>query len=158
MKKNYYEILEISPNASPEIIEKAYKTLTRKYHPDVQTKENKKDAEDKFKEIVKAYETLSDPDKKEEYDEYQKLKGQVESTVPKEETSEKRYIEKRNKYTVSYFQTCLKSIGTVIYNHSKKSKSERSKDIKALAISFGFMIVLILIIWKVPFVNNFFFP
>ena len=38
--KNYYEILEVSQNASPEVIEKAYKALVKKYHPDLQTKEN----------------------------------------------------------------------------------------------------------------------
>ena len=36
MEKNYYNILEVNKNASPEIIEKAYKTLVKKYHPDLQ--------------------------------------------------------------------------------------------------------------------------
>ena len=39
MEENYYDILEVSKNASPEIIEKAYKTLVKKYHPDLQKNE-----------------------------------------------------------------------------------------------------------------------
>lgn len=68
MNKNYYDILEISKNASPEIIEKAYKTLVKKYHPDLQSNENKKKYEEILKEINKAYEILSNPEKKQSYD------------------------------------------------------------------------------------------
>ncbi len=69
MKKNYYEILEIDKNASQEIIEKAYKVLVKKYHPDLQTSpEMKLKYEAKIKEINEAYETLSDTSKKEIYD------------------------------------------------------------------------------------------
>ena len=64
MNKNYYDILQINRNASPEIIEKAYKTLAKKYHPDLQTEENKKQAEEILKEINEAYEILSEPEKK----------------------------------------------------------------------------------------------
>lgn len=68
MDKNYYDILQVNKNASPEIIEKAYKVLAKKYHPDLQTEENKKQAEEILKEINEAYEVLSDPQKKKEYD------------------------------------------------------------------------------------------
>ena len=68
MNKNYYDILQINQNASPEIIEKAYKTLAKKYHPDLQEENNKKEAEEILKEINKAYEILSNPDKKALYD------------------------------------------------------------------------------------------
>ncbi len=65
MKKSLYETLEINENASADEIKKAYRKLARKYHPDV----NKdKDAEEKFKEINAAYEVLSDPQKKQQYD------------------------------------------------------------------------------------------
>ena len=65
--KNYYEILEVSQNASSEVIEKAYKALAKKYHPDANP-DNAKEAEEKFKEIGEAYEVLSDVNKKSEYD------------------------------------------------------------------------------------------
>ena len=54
MEQNYYEILEVNKNASPEIIEKAYKTLVKKYHPDLQQDENKNKYEEKIKKINEA--------------------------------------------------------------------------------------------------------
>lgn len=63
-----YEILEVSENASKEVIEKAYKVLAKKYHPDLQTDENKSVAEKKMKQINDAYDTLSNETKREEYD------------------------------------------------------------------------------------------
>ncbi len=65
-KKDYYEVLGVSRNASPEEIKKAYRKLARKYHPDVNV--NSKEAEARFKEISEANDTLSDPDKKKKYD------------------------------------------------------------------------------------------
>ena len=66
-KRDYYEILGIDKSASDDEIKKAYRKLAKKYHPDV----NKaKDAEEKFKEINEAYEVLSDPQKKQIYDNY----------------------------------------------------------------------------------------
>ncbi|MCF0124618.1 MAG: DnaJ domain-containing protein, partial [Clostridia bacterium] len=74
MKKNYYEILEVDKNASPEIIKKAYNTLVKKYHPDLQDKDLKRDYEEKIKLINEAYDVISDNEKKAKYDE--KLKQQ----------------------------------------------------------------------------------
>ena len=69
--KNYYEILEVDKNASEEVIEKAYKTLAKKYHPDLQ---NNSDCQDKMRQINEAYEILSNDFKRREYDE--KIKRQ----------------------------------------------------------------------------------
>lgn len=67
MAKSLYQTLNISENASADEIKKAYRKLARQYHPDV----NKSaEAEEKFKEINGAYEILSDPQKKAEYDQY----------------------------------------------------------------------------------------
>lgn len=66
--KTLYEILEVSETASKEIIEKAYKTLAKRYHPDLQPAEKKKEAEHKMKIINEAYETLEDETKRSEYD------------------------------------------------------------------------------------------
>lgn len=68
VNKNYYDILQINKNASPEIIEKAYKTLAKKYHPDLQPEENKKQAEEILKDINEAYEVLSNSISKADYD------------------------------------------------------------------------------------------
>ena len=67
MAKSLYETLGISEGASADEIKKAYRKLARKYHPDI----NKEpDAQDKFKEINAAYEVLSDPEKKAQYDRF----------------------------------------------------------------------------------------
>ncbi len=65
---NYYKILEVDKNASPEVIEKAYKTLAKKYHPDLQESNMKQKAEEKLKLINEAYEILSNPDSRAKYD------------------------------------------------------------------------------------------
>ena len=68
--KDYYEILQVNEKASIEIIEKAYKTLAKKYHPDLQTDEIKrKFAEEKLKNLNEAYKVLSDDFLREQYDE-----------------------------------------------------------------------------------------
>lgn len=67
MAKSLYETLEINEKASPDEIKKAYRKLARKYHPDVNKDPQ---AEDKFKEINAAYEVLSNPEKKQQYDQH----------------------------------------------------------------------------------------
>ncbi len=66
-KKDYYEILGINKNTSKEEIKKAYKTLAKKYHPDLN---KNKEAEEKFKEISEAYAVLSDEQKRQTYDQF----------------------------------------------------------------------------------------
>lgn len=69
MNKDYYKILEIDKGCSEDDIKKAYKKLALKWHPD-KNPDNKKIAEDKFKELAEAYTILSDPQKKNTYDQY----------------------------------------------------------------------------------------
>lgn len=72
--RDYYEILGVKRDASADDLKKAFRHLARKYHPDLN--KGSKEAEEKFKEINEAYQVLSDPRKKAQYD----LGGHVEFT------------------------------------------------------------------------------
>lgn len=66
-KRDYYEVLGVSKTASDDEIKKAYRSLAKKYHPDVSTEPN---AEEKFKEVQEAYDCLSDSSKRRNYDQF----------------------------------------------------------------------------------------
>lgn len=66
-KRDYYEVLGLSKGASQDEIKRAYRQLAKKYHPDINKEPG---AEEKFKEINEAYDTLSDEQKKARYDQF----------------------------------------------------------------------------------------
>lgn len=67
MARDYYEVLSVSPDATADQIQQAFRTLARKYHPDVNRDPA---AEDRFKEVNEAYQVLSDPDTRKRYDRF----------------------------------------------------------------------------------------
>ena len=100
---SYYDILEVSPKASKEVIKNAYRALSKKYHPDTY-KGDLKYAQEKMKEINTAYETLMDEEKRLVYD-YEngyKIEGFFDENLIK---LQQNYIEKllnyKNKYTAT---------------------------------------------------------
>jgi len=67
-KRDFYEILGVSKTATPEEIKKAYRKTAIQFHPDKNP--NNKEAEEKFKEAAEAYEVLSNPEKRAQYDRF----------------------------------------------------------------------------------------
>ena len=67
-KRDYYEVLGLQKGASEDEIKKAFKTMARKYHPDLHPDD--KEAAEKFKEVNEAYEVLSDSQKRARYDQF----------------------------------------------------------------------------------------
>jgi len=67
-KRDYYEVLGVSKDADDDALKKAYRKLAKKYHPDANPGD--KEAEAKFKEASEAYSVLSDPQKRQQYDQF----------------------------------------------------------------------------------------
>lgn len=173
--KNFYEVLEVSENASQEVIDKAYRTLAKKYHPDIQPTDKLFWAESKLKELNEAYEVLSNPNSRQNYDlkiglssnenfelysENARLKQELEQEKIKNASNDYESKKKKNKKlsdnfnsVSSYFQT----IGSLIADERKKPASERKKDLKALLITMVIMCVIIFLFFKIPFLRNFMF-
>ena len=176
--KNYYEILQVNENASNEIIEKAYKVLVKKYHPDLQEDTKIKEVTEKrLKEINEAYDVLSNEFLKEQYD--------VELKKEKEEQFRKKYgekdygTEKKNFYNTSQTTKNITNvqkqeqskqsnerIGTiggiadflkVVYNDRPKReeyKEMTKKDLLAIFLTIIVVIALGVILWYIPFTNG----
>lgn len=157
MEKNYYQILQVDPNASSEIIDKAYKTLIKKYHPDLQTEENKVYATEMIKKLNEAYEVLSNDEKRRLYDinlnknnisieEYNnlydqniELKNQLNNNINKQKNIvNNNYKKTYNNYKQQYFQ---------------KTFHEKFLDTLALFIT----IIVVLLLFKIPFIRHLLF-
>ncbi len=176
--KDYYRILEVNEKASPEIIEKAYKTLVKKYHPDLYSSAQKKEAERKLKDINEAYNILSDSFLRSQYDlELQRQRQrnmQTEENISNENTqnyqqntAQKRNIlnNKRKKAKTEYVQN-KSNVGTIFglidlvrdLFASKPQKKERRKMNQTDWLAMGLTIVVLLIIgvilWFIPFTNG----
>ena len=117
--KNYYEILEVDKKASPEVIEKAYKTLVKKYHPDLQDGEKISEYEEKMKIINEAYSVLTDDYKKANYDEQLQ-----ENTVPLVKYEELLHENQKLKYQLDNIRTQINNNETTINKIQNNSQRD----------------------------------
>ena len=113
-EKTLYEILEVSENASGEIIEKAYKTLAKKYHPDLQEEANKKQAEAMMKKINEAYEILGNEEKRSRYD------GELAEKRNMEEMQRQNVNQNYQGYNKQYQDNAVNNVNGANYDYEKE--------------------------------------
>lgn len=124
--KTYYDILEVSKTASPEVIKRAHNVLIKKYHPDLSDESEKKEAENKTREINEAYEVLKDPIKREKYDNF--LKNQ-EILNNKEKPEEKNHTSynKQNEENME-IELANKKLNDEIEKRVNKAQEDINKE------------------------------
>ena len=174
--KDYYGILEVNEKASQEIIEKAYRTLVKKYHPDIYSSVEKREAERKLKDINEAYNILSDIFLRSQYDLELQKQVQASRNIPEEnrQTNQQNAIPRSNKNTLGNRRKKSKTeyirnrsdVGTVFglldlikdLWVNKLEKRERKKMNKTDWLAIGLTIVVLLImgviLWFIPFTNG----
>lgn len=157
--KNYYEILEVNKKASKEVIEKAYKVLVKKYHPDVHENQKTGEAEKKMKDINEAYEVLSNDFLRAQYN----LELQKEETNSKKNIKEKatqKEVEEFNqnmkKHKVGSFSGAIELLKEIYRNKSKRQevKEITRKDIIAIILTIVVMLLIGIVLWYIPFTNG----
>lgn len=121
-----YDILEVSQKASKEVIEKAYRTLVKRYHPDLQAPENKASAEEKMKQINEAYNILSDDEKRREYD--MQLESEERHTTYAEQNAQNNTYVNENKTYYEHSEEQAENDWREAY--SKLSKRQQKKIMK----------------------------
>ena len=169
--KNYYEILEVNQKASGEVIEKAYRVLVKKYHPDLYTGEKRAYAEQKIKDINEAYKILSDAFLREQYDaELQKQLEQEQinrydrfyNRDTKKQKTKNTYnnqqeepVEKKHK--VGSFMSLVDLVGTMFKNKPKGNGiiDLKREDWMAAGITLAIVIVVGVALWFIPATNGF---
>lgn len=184
MKKNYYEILEVDKHASQEIIKKAYNTLAKKYHPDLQPDDTKYIYEEKLKLINEAYETLSDDSKRADYDRsiidrIEMLEAKINNLSRENELLKMQYknisrpvqnnIHTQNTHTTAqttqniYKQPYTNTTTQQQYNsrniNNKNYKNyyKQANDSFKNAIAIFLTFLILMLLWQLPFVRSFIF-
>lgn len=169
--KNYYEILEVDKKASPEVIEKAYKTLVKKYHPDLQNNSN---CQDKMRQINEAYEILSNDFKRREYDEKIKrqsvsieeynriiqennrLKKDLKRVANQREMSQNQERLEEMSIMQRYYEQIKKATKQPQMRYERKKTKISLEKIKKIVIYIAILIVIGLVLAIVPFTRKFF--
>lgn len=173
-----YEVLEVSEKASQEIIEKAYKTLAKKYHPDLQDETSKKKAEAMMKKINEAYAILGDVEKRKAYDAELKAKRDEAKRIEQEQQSHQEanlanldngqldYEEEKQKYAKRLQQEELKQRQKMQENLNQEYENAYENYLRSLGykvkhkwtkenfrdffIVIGIMVIIFIILWLIP--------
>lgn len=175
--KNYYDILEVNPKASKEVIEKAYRVLIKKYHPDLYTGAEKVYAENKTKDINEAYRILSDDFLRSQYEEelkreieqknYERYNNRVNEERKQEENNgywdrkkEKRNQKKEAKRNKNDVGTLMGIIGVIkeVFKAKPKEIDKKKidkKDIIALVAAIVITLIILVIMWFIPATKSF---
>lgn len=180
MGKNYYEILEVDKNASQEIIKKAYSTLAKRYHPDLQPPEKKIKAEERFKLINEAYEILSNNELRSQYnnqliDNY--VPKDLYNSIYEENIQLKKIINEINDAPINqsnnyksntsyddfknYQRQSINNTYNQTYNqvnnneyYDSYSNKKNILDYLKNIFSIIFTIIIVILIWNTPIVKN----
>ena len=160
--KNYYELLEVNPKASKEIIEKAYKVLIKQCHPDGYIGEEKVFAEEKTRELNEAYHILSDDFLRSQYDlELQKQENNQKSNrFQNNINTRQNYNNKQEgqQYKVGSFMAMVDVFNAVFKkrkNGPKIPKQLKREDWLAGVITIAIVLILGIILWFIPATNGF---
>ena len=169
--KNYYEILQVNKTADKEIIQKVYKILTKKYHPDLQQNDEDRDyAEKAMAKINEAYDVISDDEKRKQYDyeleqdEQRKLEKEIRKYIDRlnsyseensriqSQSSFQQNTRTNSGYNQSYNNTNYTPGYSryVTYGSSRKSQKKRKKfvaTIMDLVISFCILAGILFILY-----------
>lgn len=162
--KNYYDILEVNRLASKEVIDKAYRVLVIKYHPDKQVGNAKLYCESKLKEINEAYEVLSNEFLREQYNmelereemlRYHQSNAQyVEQEPNKQSRNIKKDVDEDRTYRVGTFSAVRELAREVFSNRPNISEAPNQKTWIAILLTIIIIILLGIILWFIPFTNG----
>ena len=172
--KNYYDLLEVTPKASKEIIEKAYRVLIKKYHPDLYNGEERIYAENKTRELNEAYRILSSDFLREQYD----LESEKEKQLNSENTVTDHYSQQNNNHinqkeprrgknknqekeekphkvgTIMSMVDLIKEIFRKRDRNGAPRKLQKEDKLAAL-LTFIIVIVIGVALWFIPFTHSF---
>ena len=170
--KNYYDLLEVNPKASKEIIEKAYRVLIKKYHPDLYQGEERIYAEARSRELNEAYRILSSDFLREQYDlelekekkfnnsnnensKYSKGNININNQVEQQETRNTEPVSKPHK--VGTFMSIVDLTKEIFKKRDKKEGTRKLQKEDKIAAGLTLLIVVILgiILWFIPATNGF---
>ena len=170
--KKYYEILQVHPKASTEVIEKAYRVLIKKYHPDMQSNGDNPESDKMARDINEAYKILSEPFLREQYDaelqreeeedSFRKSKQvNIYETNREDRPNQRRRIFNNNQKNQEYVRD-MGTFGSVfryfsqIFKKGKDAKFEKpgKEGLLAIGLTIVIMTILCLLLWFIPFTNT----